>query len=259
MSNNVQVFFALLRRDLKVLFRILPEQLINQLFFVVTSFITFGKLLPATGLNGALIAPVIISSLIWMLPQLAVFKSYDTRFDLAFTRKIDFEVLLPLPSTWLVLRYILDYFLSILFAVIPTVIFARILLGGIIDFSQVDLLAFILITLISILFFSVFLIFIVFTLTFEGFNIHLWPRILIPIMFFSTSFFTWEGVEKMLPKLSKLMLLNPLTYCIEGIRISLLGTKHSLHYGYCVSALLLMSLVFFFLLKKNFKKRLDNV
>ena len=87
----------------------------------------------------------------------------------------------------------------------------------------------------------------------------LWTRVMFPMWFLGGYAFSWYAVYSTAPKLSYIMLLNPIIYMSEGMRAALLGQEGTMNFWVCCAILLLMFIGVGFLSYKALKKRLDFV
>jgi len=80
-----------------------------------------------------------------------------------------------------------------------------------------------------------------------------------PLFIFSPAYFTFKTITPILPLFSKLYYLNPLTYSIEGLRVSLLGGNDYLPLWLCIIGIIFSLLGAFIRLYKGIYKQLDPV
>lgn len=87
----------------------------------------------------------------------------------------------------------------------------------------------------------------------------LWTRFIFPLWILGGFQFSWYSVHSTAPKLSYLLLLNPIIYMSEGIRAALLGQDGAINFWICCTVLLVMFIGVAFWSFKALKKRLDFV
>lgn len=258
-SDNFEVFAALLRRDLKVISRHTKDTLINDAIFVTLQIVVYGKLFPFFGFKQADLIGIIIGSILFIFPIIAFNKCNSLLECIHFTGFIKSELGLPLTTRWLAAKHVVSFFMQVLFSSFPMFIFAKILLWEDLSLMHARIFLFLAIYLLSCLFFALFFLFLVFRMSFDSFMADLWPRVLVPLTFLAPLFYSWQNAADVLPILSKFILLNPLTYFIEGIRASLLGDALFIPASYCMWVLLLVSVLLIPFFVKAFIKRLDLV
>ena len=78
-----------------------------------------------------------------------------------------------------------------------------------------------------------------------------------PLFIFSPAFFTFKKVITIIPTLAQLMLLNPLTYIVEGLRVALLGSGDYLPLTTCLMGILIGIMFMYVRLYYGFYKQLD--
>ena len=87
----------------------------------------------------------------------------------------------------------------------------------------------------------------------------LWVRIVFPLWFLGGFEFSWNSVHLIAPKLSYLLLLNPIIYMTEGVRAALLGQDGMISFWICCLVLSVMFVGVGYWSFKALKKRLDFV
>ena len=87
----------------------------------------------------------------------------------------------------------------------------------------------------------------------------LWTRVMFPLWFLGGYAFAWSSVYATAPKLSYILLLNPILYMSEGIRAALLGQEGTINFWICSVVLIVMWIGVGFWSFKALKKRLDFV
>ena len=73
----------------------------------------------------------------------------------------------------------------------------------------------------------------------------LWPCILAPMYSFGCISFTWKSVYLLRPYIANAMLINPMTYCTEGLRAALLAGTDTLSLMTCIVMLFLFCMLSF--------------
>lgn len=87
----------------------------------------------------------------------------------------------------------------------------------------------------------------------------LWTRIICPLWLLGGFQFSWISVHSVAPKLSYILLLNPVIYMSEGIRAALLNKNDTIPFWICCVVLFGIWVGIAFLAYKALKKQLDFV
>lgn len=87
----------------------------------------------------------------------------------------------------------------------------------------------------------------------------LWTRIICPLWLLGGFQFSWNSIHSSTPKLSYLLLFNPVIYMSEGVRAALLNQNDTIPFGICCGVIIVAWIITFFLAYKALKKRLDFV
>jgi ABC-2 type transport system permease protein len=220
----LNAFFAILQRDLVVTARefipFLLQALMQPLFFL---FI-FGKVMPSSGLAPSNFASLMLPGIVALTGMIAAMQGVTLPLvlDLGFAREIDDRLLSPLPVWWVALEKVL--FGAMRGAVASSVIFPLgwwilgpgfavradrlpVLIGMIVLTALVG-------STIGLLMGTVIKpdqISLMFTLIFT------------PLLFTGCTYYPW-GALKSIGWFQVLVLFNPLTYCSEGLRYSMVPT-----------------------------------
>lgn len=262
MIKNSYVFWALLRRDLTVMKKTLVSDLIDAIIVMILSIITFGKLLPLIGLKPSLIAPLYIGSNLFFI---IVSRGYA--FALNIIYKITFEGLgilsyqltLPIDRKWLFAEYVIYFIIETSILTLPLLLIGTFILSTMIPLTIHSWFLFLCMYLLMLIFLGIFFIASAFAYTFDWFKANLWVRRIDFLLVLSSTFFPWQTVYEFSPKLSYLMLLNPVTYAMEGMRAAFFGTPTLLPLWVCF-VMLIISIGFVSIwLHTSIRKTLDPI
>lgn len=88
---------------------------------------------------------------------------------------------------------------------------------------------------------------------------NVWSRFVFPMWFFGGFQFSWYAMHQASEICSYIVLANPITYIMEGLRIAVLGQEGHLPWLVCVSALSTAIVLCWFLAYNRMQKRLDFV
>lgn len=223
-NKNLTIFWALMSRDIKVLKQRLHNVILDGLILMFVTILIFGYLLPILGMPTTLIAPIFLgNSLSFFLAALGY--NFATRmvYDLKFNRFIDYFLTLPLPKRWLFAYFVSSFIIEASIVTLPLITCGIILLGN--NFGPINgnFITFLAIYFLFLLFWALFFLGSSFTLSYQWFKNNMWARRIMPLFIVSPAFFTFKKVSIIMPTLGYIMLLNPLTYLVEGLRTALLG------------------------------------
>lgn len=259
-NNNIRVFWALLRRDLKVLRSKLRSMLIDGAILVATNVLIFGKLFPLIGMPSHFVAPLFLGhSISMLLLSLGYSLGLKIVFDIQYNRFIDYHLTLPVSKTWLFLSYIVSFMIEAFIITIPLVTLGIVLLGDAFAAMTGNWFIFFGVFLLNLLFISTLFLSFSFYYDPDYFRDNLWGRRLIPLLLFSTTTLTWRTVANFLPRASKLFALNPFTHNTEALRAALLGGPEYLPLWFSVVGMIFWIGFNCWLLAQGIIKRVDPV
>lgn len=88
---------------------------------------------------------------------------------------------------------------------------------------------------------------------------NVWSRFIFPLWFLGGFQFSWAAMHKASTALSYVLLLNPITYIMEGTRAAMLGQHEYLSWWTCFGLLSLFTIGCWFIAYNRMKKMLDFV
>jgi hypothetical protein len=232
---------------------------INALIVTVCFATMYGFLFPLLGTPAPLLGPLFIGSLTMTLITLNNSLSFSLQLELEDESFITYQMTLPVPKRWLFAKYCTSFMLQTAIISFPALWIGLALLKNSIPNFAVQPLPFLLIYLLSLLFFGLFFLAITFLYTFRWARANLWMRRLDPLIFFSPIFFTYKSAAAMLPWLTPILLCNPFTYITEGLRATIFFDVTPLTWQSCALALALFNIAALYLLKYAIVRRLDPV
>lgn len=254
--QNFQIAFALLQKDMKVLFSKFRSTIIDCIFPLITQIITFGYLFPLLGVAQSKIGPMYIGSALSLFLQLGFSIGVRMMASIETTRFIDYLITLPLPKHWFIAQSILSGIIEMGIVIMPLLFTSLLVLP--ITFA-IKWFQFSIIFLCTGLFFSSLFLATSYLYDFNWFFDNLWPRRLVPLWWFGAGLFVWQQVYEFSPLLGYLFLLNPITYVAEGLRSALLPGNHYISVPYCAAALIVFSIINYMLIMRGMRKKLDPI
>lgn len=233
------------------------HKIINALIVSGLHIIVYTYIMPSLGLIN--FGPFILFT---SISTLAFFSAINNlpAFIMEITNEennLKYELTLPIPQWLIFFKYaIVNSYQGLItaFFVLPV---GKLLLWNIECFTYFSTIKFLVILIISSIFFGLFSIFIAsITATIYTFD-DIWIRIIFPMWFLGGFQFSWKNLYAISPIVAYINFLNPLMYVLEGIRSASLDPTLSLPYWICIIVLILASLLFGYIGIHNLKKRLD--
>lgn len=258
-GQSYAIFWALIRKELYVLGKKLRDIIINSALNVTCNIIIFAYLFPLMGMSPALIAPMFVSILVFMMQNLSWSLVLPILFDLQTTRLIEFYVTLPMSKAMLLNTYIARVSLELFCATFPLAIVGMVLIGNAASIGITNLLSFLLFYILCAIWSACLFLLVGLRYPLTWFLEHSWPRRLSPLSLFSASQFPWKLAYAFNPWIGLAFLANPVTYMTEGLRAALLGSSDYIPLSICTSVLVASLCIIYHYLLRAFIKRIDPV
>ncbi len=249
------VFFAMLRRDIRVARRELPFFLVRTAMQPLLLMIVFGFLMPrmgvmqrgytATLLPGVIALSLALSSVQSVaLPMVAQF---------GFSKEIEDRLLAPIPSHLVALELVVAGTLQGLLAGLFVLPCGRLIMGDIPGLAFANLPHIIGVTILGAAAFSALGLLIGCVINPQQIGL-MFSSIIGPMIFFGCTYYPWMALDKV-PVMKYLVLVNPLVYVAEGMRGAI--TPDVPHMDPLVDAVVLVVLIgiFWHFGKRAFLKR----
>lgn len=255
----MHVFKELLRTDLKIFKQIINDKIINFLIWVVTSAWVNTYLMSAFGVSQDYATFMIAG----FCATAGFFEIYPSVVqwvnDIEGDQIISYYLTLPIPAWLMLARMVVFFALSsgaLSLIVLPT---CKLLAWNNFDINTFSIIHFSCIFIVMNLFFGAFTLVITSFVKNMSSLSNVWMRFVYPVWFLGGFQYSWQTLYKTSPVLGYIALINPMTYVMEAIRISILG-----HQGYLPFWLCLLVTVFFTVVCTitgivRLKKRLDFV
>ena len=253
--SPLRVFWALLRRDLRVARRELPAVLVRVALQPILFVTVFGALLPRMGFvqrsYGAALLPGILAISLAMssiqsvaLPMVA---------DFGWTREIEDRLLAPVPIRLVALEKVAFGVLQGTVAALFVLPIARLIMGPIAGLTVAHAGEVVTVTVLGAASFSLLGLLLGTAISPQQIGL-MFSVIIAPMIFFGCAYYPWKGLA-VAPALQYAVLINPLVYVSEGMRGAL--TPHLPHMGLplVMAALLAICGVCWYLGLKAFVKR----
>lgn len=258
-SKTLSTVYYLILRDFRVFKEDAFGKLLDTSILLFTTILVFSYFLPSYGLNASY-GPFVLIGVIAGFGFFEVIGKVSVMIaDLEGDRTILYSLTLPIPA-WLVFVYF-GVSWALLSSLISLFLFplGKLVLYSQFDLSQINILKFILIFIMSNLFFGFFALWLTGVIKKMSGLAHLFVRVINPMYMFGAFMYSWASVYSLSPWIGYLHLLNPLVYVMEGMRAATLGQEGFLPFWGCVVALVFFTAAFAYDAVRRLKKRLDCV
>ena len=256
MFNQLMTFCALIHRDLWIFSSQLKDRVINALIWVIITIWVMQYIMPEMGLAhfGAFMAiSNIASSGFWEVTEnVAKFIA-----DLEGEKTISYYLTLPLSPNLVFIKIAITNAIQAMIICCIMFPMAVFVVGSDFNYAHVAWGKTLVLFVLAHLFYGFFSLYLCTVVTSMDKLSNLYMRYTFPMWFLGSYQFTWAAFYKTFPVLACINLLNPMTYCMEGLRDATLGTQGSLSFGVCSVALILFILFFGWFGIHSLKKRLD--
>jgi len=177
--------------------------------------------------------------------------------DLQGERSITYALTLPLPQWMVFFRIAISNALQAMMIGVFILPLSKLLLWNAFSLEQLSVCKFALIFTLAHLFygfFSLWLASMVENLEAIG---DIWMRVVFPLWFLGGYQFTWGTFAQKSPFLAHINLINPLVYCMEGVRAAVMGQEGYLPFWWCCAGLVFFTVLVGTVGTIKMKRRLD--
>lgn len=250
----------LLTMDLIVFFKGLKNKIIDYGIWVGLTLLIANKLMQAFGMSstfgifqfGSLIATAGLFEMnhyIWKMVT-----------DLEGEKTINYRLTLPASSKIIIISKFLFYCTAFFTLEVILFFIGKIFLWNEINFNSINFLLLLPITLLSCIFFSSFLFFIIASVKNIWDMDKVWSRFVFPLWFMGGYQFSWHALYNKFPLIAYINCINPIMYIIEGTRNAIIfdGTQFVNPY-ICIAAISGFTIICGCIGYIRFKKKLDFV
>lgn len=260
LKSYLATSWQLVKRDLHVTKKELKNLAIDAALLTIVELLLFGKLMPMIGMPSAFIIPVYLGSIIMFIFFRASSFADTVVYDLEFNRIIDYQLTLPMPATTLLITKIVGFMMQTMIVTLPQLFIGLAFLQP--DQSLLSLSTCIYLTLfypLILFFFGSLFLFFSFHYQFHWFITNIWVRRCEPLLMVSTIIAPWHTIYELSPLMAAIVLINPVSYAIEGLRTIIMQSPNALPLTLCTIGLLIASAISFILASNAFAKKVDHL
>jgi ABC-2 type transport system permease protein len=215
------VFYALLRRDVRVARRELPFFLVRTILQPLLFIVVFGALLPKMGFvrgeyTTALLPGVLAVSLTLSAVQSVALPLVQ---DFGFTREIEDRLLAPVPTRLVALEKVVAGMLQGIVAALFVLPASRLIMGPVPGLTLAHGGEVVAVTLLGAATFSALGLLLGTSIAPSQVGL-MFSVIVGPMLMFGCAYYPWRGLDAV-PVAKYLVLVNPLVYVAEGLRAAL--------------------------------------
>jgi len=259
MRNILITLWYIIFREMLVFLKMFRSKIIDVLLITFTNIVVFTYLMPYFGLK-ATYGPFIAIGLVPVIVFFEVIpRTTNLVMDMTGNKKISYLITLPAPSGLILTAIPIGWALCAGIYTILILPLAKLLLLKKFDMSHFSIIKF----AISFITIQIMYGFFAFWLTSLIKDIKyiswIWSRVVNPLFMFGGFFYTWKSVFSMSHLAGYINLINPVLLACESMRVSVLGQKGFLPFGYTILALWGFIAFFALLGVIKIKKRLDCV
>ena len=249
------VFWALLRRDVRVARRELPSFLVRTIMQPVLFIIVFGYLLPRMGFLRAGYTAALLPGILAVALTLSSVQSVALPIVqyFGFTREIEDRLLAPIPIQLVAIEKVVAGAVQGVIAAAVVLPIARIIMGPIPDLHWSNAALALGVTLLgSTVFASLGL---VIGTAISAMQIGLMFSIIIaPMLMFGCAYYPWRGLDA-IPAFKYGVLVNPLVYVAEAMRGALTPTLPHMPLAVSSAAMVVLAALFLTVGLRSFARR----
>lgn len=249
------VFFAMLRRDIRVARRELPFFLVRTTMQPLLLMVVFGYLLPKMGMVAKGYTATLLPGVVSLSLALSAVQSVSLPMvaQFGFSKEIEDRLLAPIPSHLVALELVTAGTLQGLFAGLFVLPVGRLIMGAIPGLSFANSVQVFSVMLLGAATFSALGLLIGCAINPQQIGL-MFSSIIGPMIFFGCMYYPWKGLDGV-PVMQYAVLVNPLVYVAEGMRATLTPAVPHMDIAVVGAALLALLLLFWILGLRAFMKR----
>jgi len=249
------VFFALLRRDIRVARKELPFFLVRTTMQPLLFLIVFGYLLPKMNFLGKGYQTALLPGILGVSLSLSAIQSVALPMvqDFGWTKEIEDRLLAPVPTRLICAEKIIAGSIQGVIAAAFVLPIARLVMGPIPALTLSHASEVLLIVLLGSTAFSSLGMWLGTAIAPQQIGL-MFSVIIAPMLFFGCAYYPWRGLD-VVPVLKYIVLVNPMVYVSEGMRGALTPSVPHMPLFAVIAALILTATLFWALGMRSFFKR----
>jgi ABC-2 type transport system permease protein len=257
--NYAKLFFLLLKTDLIIFNKRFKEGIINTIIWVSIILVIFAYIFPAMGMTN-LFGPLYVTGAVVSSCIFEIWSSSITFVsDLEANKTISYPLTLPIPSWLYFIQLAIGYAIKSMTIALVIIPLGKLIIWDKFSLAHISLTKTLIMFIIVNIFAGLLSLFMS-SITTSIFNFrNIWTRFLFPLWFLGGAEFYWQVAYTLSKPLAYIMLLNPITYAMEGMRASILGEKLFISFWICSFMLFIFSILCGYVAFKKLKNRLDFV
>lgn len=260
-QQNIRIFLMLLWRDMYVLRSRLRSLLIDSTVLLFTEYITFCGFFPAMGMSQEMIPSIYLGSIVGM-----VLFEHGFNFAASIVYNIphqgygiiEYHLHLPIEKRWLFAEYIVYFMIEILIISLPLITIGLYFANPTGLHVAGNWFIFFGMYLLTLFFFGIFFLSCAFIYEYNWFKENMWARRLTWMFCLGPILFSWQALYALSPIVANIMLINPITFIIEGLRRSLL-MQSPISLYFCFPVIIFWIVISGIRLTYGIKKQLDSI
>ena len=249
------VFFALLRRDMRVARKELVFFLVRTTMQPLLFLIVFGYLLPKMNFVGKGYQTALLPGILAVSLSLSAIQSVALPMvqDFGWTKEIEDRLLAPVPTQLVAAEKIVAGVIQGVIAAAFVLPIARLVMGPIPDLTLSHAGEVLVIVLLGSLAFSSLGMWLGTAIAPQQIGL-MFSVIIAPMLFFGCAYYPWRGLD-VVPVMKYLVLVNPMVYVSEGMRGALTPAVPHMPLYIVAVALIVVASGFWTLGMRSFYKR----
>lgn len=257
--QSLRILFVLLLRDQYEIVSTLKDSIINASLLVLSQGFIVLYLFPKMGmpLKASHAIFVGVSAIVCLM--VGYTRALLVVYDLRHSKAISYYITLPLPLAYVLARLVLSAVVIGIFNSIPFFVLGRIMMGTSLVPSNMAILLLGALLFLGLILFALIFLIIAFVASFDWFMDSIWEQLIFPLEILGAVFFALGAIAQDFPFLMRIMLCNPITYLMEGMRIICIGSAPIITLSTCYIVLGVSVSVGAILLWYVARKRLDTL
>ena len=250
-----RVFFALMRRDVRVMRRELPYFLVRTIMQPMMFVVVFGFILPRLGFVQGDYTTTLLPGILAVSLSLSAIQSVALPMvnDFGFSKEIEDRLLAPIPITLVASEKVVMGIIQGMIAALFVLPMARIIMGPIPNLSFEHAIVIFGITVVGAATFSALGLLVGSLINPNQIGL-MFSIVIAPMIFFGCAYYPWRGLDAV-PMLKYAVLINPMVYVAEGMRAALTPAVPHMNIAAIVGALTVIHSVFWLLGLRSFRRR----